>query len=506
VNIVKADNSLISAPKKTFEPESVTDMSVDLHASKTTWEYTSHSGTTFTMSTTISVIHGNWMSILSMTCQSDSSESLALPVGSSHLAYPSIFFPESSRLVMLTGRYLQIWRLEGGTSLEQFELELVWVLQEEDEVRHPSSDICVRNIRCARGNTSGTQIELSLTSPAWFRRLRRLPDDPYERNEATITIPVSESDTLSISEEYRVRQGIRGVVDMYMNGDSKCQKRAIQYLRTLVRPCSANPISCIVTLCRLWKSGEKTYFEQIMSDLLPVDKITWVPNTNGDESANPLAILIKRAETEPNTIGVAKVIMEYCVSHANSARNLSFLAPIFESMNDVMTLFPHEALQCLSRIAFIPVKERSYVIDNHTIVHPPRVRLDFWRTYKKPLYKTKDPIMHLNVSPKKPDPSNDKFTHPVFMASFDALWFYHSKEAKFGHSGATGSRTTEWTPPTIDEPDQPAEVKKATRSKSLLFTLLHSLNPIGNMYVECYDFNLEFFDNPAIAALVDYKW
>jgi hypothetical protein len=86
------------------------------------------------------------------------------------------------------------------------------------------------------------------------------------------------------------------------------------------------------------------------------------------------------------------------------------------------------------------------------------------------------------------------------------LWFYHSKEAKFGHSGATGSRTTEWTPPTIDEPDQPAEVKKATRSKSLLFTLLHSLNPIGNMYVECYDFNLEFFDNPAIAALVDYKW
>ncbi|KAK3809509.1 MAG: hypothetical protein J3Q66DRAFT_391765 [Benniella sp.] len=342
VNIMRADNSLISAPKKTFEPESVTDMSVDLHASKTTWEYTSHSGTTFTMSTTISVIHGNWMSILSMTCQSDSSESLALPVGSSHLAYPSIFFPESSRLVMVTGRYLQIWRLEGGTTPEQFELELVWVLQEEDEVRHPSSDICVRNIRRARGNTSGTQIELSLTSPAWFRRLRRLPDDPYERNEATITIPVSESDTLSIPEEYRVRHGIRGVVDMYMNGDSKCQKRAIQYLRTLVRPCSAHPISCIVTLCRLWKSGEKTYFEQIISELLPVDKITWVPNTNGDESANPLAILIKRAETEPNTIGVAKVIMEYCVSHANSARNLSFLAPIFESMNDLMTLFPHE--------------------------------------------------------------------------------------------------------------------------------------------------------------------
>jgi hypothetical protein len=429
-------------------------------------------------------------------------ETLAVPVGSSHISYPTIFIPETSRLIFVAGRYLQIWRLEGGATAEPFELELMWALQEEDESKHPSSDICLREVYGAKANPTGDQLLLYMRPPIWFRRLKQLPQDNHTVFSETLTIPVSQSDTLSVPEEYRVRQGIRGVVDMYMNGDSGCQKRAINYLKTLVRPSLVNPTSCIVTLCRLWKSEERMYFEQIMSDLLPMDQVTWIPDTNADETANPLAILLKRAETEPNTIGVAKVLMDYCASHANSSRNLSFLAPVFDSLHGVMKLFPEEALECINRMAFIPAKERSFVIDNHTIVHPPRFRLKFWTTYKRPLCKTENPIMHLSVSPKKPDPTNDKFTNPVFMASFDALWFYHNKEAKFRHSGATGKRATEsWARPTQED-----GIKKVTRRKSLYYTLMHALHPASKMDVECYDFNLEFFDNPAIAALVDYKW
>ncbi|KAF9361019.1 hypothetical protein BGX26_006571 [Mortierella sp. AD094] len=537
VNIIKMSTEVVSTPdSRNYDQRAMRNIQVETFTHSNTQEYTSNSGAKFSLATSVSVIQGNWMTILKITRNASlgggacSEKSLTIPLGSSHSLYFRIYMPESSRLVIVTGRYLQVWKLlDGADSKEAAELQFIWALV-TDTTSHRIADICIRKVSSAMADDRGEQFTMTLQPPQWFRRLKMLPRDNAS-NVETITYPVSGADSLYIFEGIRVILGIRGAVDMYVDGDADCQRAIIRYLTTLVRPSPENTVSCVVTLCQCWNHEDRVYFERIMADLLPSDTVTWVPNA-ADSSKDttvkrygyddPLAILLKTAETQPAAIGVAKVIMDYCVNHANSSKNLAFLSPIFGSMHEVMTLFPEEALECLSRIAFIPAKQRSYIIDNHIIVHPPTFRLQFWKPVQKLLCNTVDPIMQLHVSPTKPDSSNDKFTHPVFMASFDALWFYHDMAASTSvnrsvtmTSGRKKGESTEiemtrmMTASTMI--GTTATTTKPMRT-SWWKTLYHmvmlklKLQTKSKMYVECYDFNLEFFDNPAIAALVAYKW
>ncbi|KAF8931704.1 hypothetical protein BGZ58_007463 [Dissophora ornata] len=531
VNIIRMDSKMIGAPEpRRFKDSLLTRASVDQIAQWANHTYTSSSGDTFNLSATTSVIRGRWMTVLTMKFtnpqyDSGSLSRLTIPLGTSHITYPTLFLGASSRLAIVTGRYLQVWKLSSATASDNniAELELVWALQEEDEKKHKLSDICQRLVQCAyMDHESGAQFLIELQPARWWRRLKQMPIEPAREHIEVVTVPCSANDTLSVSLEYRVRQGIRGAVDMYISGAPACQKAVARYLRSLIRPSDENPVSSIVTLCKFWKHQQKSYFEKIMADLLPKTEITWIPETNAgkrDKEQDPLAILMKIAETQPAAIGVAKVIMHYCVSHANSSRNLSFLAPIFGSMHDVMNMFPEEALECLSRMAFIPAKDRSYIIDNHVIVPPPTLRLQFWRPAQK-LSETREPIMQLCVSPTRPDPSNDKFTLPVFMASFDAIWFYNNdgdsdsdgdgesdgeSDGDGYRDGRTLSRALATTTKTTDGE---AIVGKSEMSRwKILFHMIRLKSTLqSKMFVECYDFNLEFFENPAIAALVAYKW
>ncbi|KAF9115492.1 hypothetical protein BGX27_007621 [Mortierella sp. AM989] len=532
-NIMKIGSDVISAPEtKPYDERSMIDISVENFSHSNSQEYTSSSGVVFSLVTSVSVIHGNWMTVLKITRKSNTEasggdgveRSLEIPLGSSHALYSSIYMPKSSRLVIIIGRYLQIWKLlDGADSKHVAELELIWAFQVDDS-KQRIVDICIRQVSSAVADSDGTNFAMILRPPQWFRRLKELPRNSANGNLETIAWPVSEIDTLSISEEYRVAHGIRGAVDMYIDGNDDCRRSVVQYLKTLVRPSPKNTISCIVTLCHYWSPEDRTYFEQMMSELLPADQITWVPNATDSSKdmtisryghEDPLAFLLKMAETQPAAIGVAKVIMDYCVNHANSSKNLTFLSPIFGSMREVMTLFPEEALECLSRIAFIPAKQRSYIIDNHIIVHPPKFRLQFWKPVQQQLCDTIDPIMQLHVTPTKPNASNDKFTHPVFMASFDALWSYHDvahtpmDENVVAASKDKGTSTRiEITPaPALQSLEAaPSTPVRPSWLTTLYYMILYKLRFRSKMYVECYDFNLEFFENPAIAALIAYKW
>ncbi|KAI1316196.1 hypothetical protein EDD11_010368, partial [Mortierella claussenii] len=556
VNIIKMDSDVINAPgTPTFRDRLMIKAPVEQFTHSVTLEYTSRFHTPFIMNTSVAVVHGNWLTVatlarknanterpaLSSSSSSRSSptntstkttapgsKTLSIPLGSSHAVYSSIFLSASSRLILVTGRYLQIWKLIPGTdtgSTEVAELELFWALQADEAYRHRSTDLCIRKVSAGITDTEGTQFVLELQPATWYRRLKQLPQDSMHSTIQNVSVPISKMDTLSITEEYRISQGIRGAVDMYVDGDATCQKAVIEYLKKLVRPSPQNPRSCIVTLCHFWTPEERVYFEKILKALLLPSKITWIPDINTSvlsKRQDPLAILMETARTQPSAIGVAKVIMDYCASHANSSRNLSFLTPIFGSMREVMTMFPEEALECLGQIAFIPAKQRSYIIDNHLIAHPPKFRLQFWKkTEHLPLSKIVDPIMQLHLSPSKSNPSNDRFTHPVFMASFDALWFYYDTakdkdgdsgqeeeemDEKGGDAKASGGEGLISAKTAAAATASAAGAAKTTWWKSLYYMILIKLYLRSRMYVKCYDFNLDFFDNPAIAALVEYKW
>jgi len=153
-----------------------------------------------------------------------------------------------------------------------------------------------------------------------------------------------------------------------------------------------------------------------------------------------------------------------------------------------MKLYPDEAFRYPSRIAFIPVMHRSYLLDNCVVVLPPRAHWKFWKSGPVPLHKLKDQVFQLRISSKEPDPNNEKFTHPVFMATFDALWHRQDPDGTHQESGNNES------------------MGKTTWLKALFRMILHKMQPRSHTFVKAYNFSIEFYDNPAIAALVAYKW
>ncbi|KAG0277251.1 hypothetical protein BGZ95_006257 [Linnemannia exigua] len=452
--------------------------------------YYSQDNEPFTLMSDQTYVSGEVVHILKVGLGTDYQEmtdTMVLTMGKS-LEHRIFWMQETSQLFLVNEGYLYSWTLSNNSGRVATLDRAIRFL--DDDPTHPKDRpfTDMLNVKICE-HACRYRIEFKATS--WWNNAVGLIRAPPGAPSNILTFPKSAADTFHTSQEFRDEMGVLGLIQMYHYSDSDSKDDIIRFLKYRIRPSRENPVSCLVTLCRAWKSDNRSALEKIMAELLPPKYITWIPDPHEDKSTEPLAILLEIAQTRPRVIGVAKVVMKYCVSHANRSKNLAFLSPLFGSMHEVMELYPEEALECMGRIAFIPVKNRAYIIDNHTLALPPRLRLRFWEPRTKPLVKTNDPIMQFHFTGEKADSSNDGFTRPVFMASFDALWYYKDQQQtelkKDGFQAASNTATTTWW-------------------KTLYHMVRLKCHVLMPAVVECYDFNLEFFDNPAIGALVDYKW
>ncbi|KAG0246546.1 hypothetical protein BGX31_000997 [Mortierella sp. GBA43] len=413
---------------------------------------------------------------------------MLVPAGLDYGDTSGFFIPATSQLVCLAENHLIIWTLSADGA-RVCELDTIWKVQ--DLPGSLPTDHIARQIDAAFVCEHGRDLRINLSKPKVYRPSLNYREIPCMGREETFTMPISAEDTVNSTEEYRNVQGIVYLMTIWGNGNAECGEAIVDYLKNRIRPSPKLPISSLETICRAWRLGNRNLVESIVDRLLPNDRITWVPDSKLTKEHDPLAIMLDHANENPIAVKVAKIIMNYCVVRANKSKNLAFLAPLFGSLYTVMDLFPEEALEHLGRIAYIPVKNRSFILDNHILVHEPKFRLQFWEPNVEPLSKTKNPIMQLHVTEDKPDETIKSFTRPVFSASFDALW--HHKDAKLlgtseeAKAEASDTVTTTWW-------------------KTLYLLIMLNLRLRTTTYVECYEFNIEFFDNPAIAALVAYKW
>jgi hypothetical protein len=399
-----------------------------------------------------------------------------------------VWVRETSQLFIVNEGYLYTWTLS-NVSINVATLDRVVKFLDHDPAHR--KDICITDVLNVKMCEHACQYAIEIRPIYWpTNNASTYVRQPAGTPNSTLTFPKSATDTFKTTQDYRDEMGILGLIQLYRCGDRDFKDELIRFLKNRIRPSRDNPISCLATLCRAWNSDDRLVLEQIMAELLPPRYITWIPDPHEDKSTDPLAILLDIAQKQSGVFGIAKVVMKYCVSHANRSKNLAFLSPIFGSMHKVMELYPEEALECMSRIAFIPVKNRAYIIDNHTLALPPRPRLTFWEPRTKLLVRTNEPIMQFNFTGAKADSSNDGFTRPVFMASFDALWYYRdqqqTKKKQDGFQAASNTASTTWW-------------------KTLYHMLRLKCHINMPTVVECYDFDL-FYDNPAIDALVAYKW
>ncbi|KAF9984201.1 hypothetical protein BGZ75_004222 [Mortierella antarctica] len=247
-------------------------------------------------------------------------------------------------------------------------------------------------------------------------------DYPDSYRPQVLTFPKAAGETFLASEQYRYEKGVASLIDTYADSDLVIKGAIIRFLIDRIPP-SPKYSSSLVILCRSWKYVNRTILEEVITNLLPAIHITWIPKIGATKNEDPLSILLETAKRIPSVLGVSNIIVGYCVNQAFEFKNLSFLSPFLQNLQNFVALFPDEARIYLSRIAYFSVSDRwrDYVVEHSIVLHPPWYSIQFWTTPSE----SNDRVMQLQTTMTRPRTKAATFTRPIYVAAFDALWHYN---------------------------------------------------------------------------------
>ncbi|KAK3841446.1 MAG: hypothetical protein J3R72DRAFT_156311 [Linnemannia gamsii] len=463
-------------------------------------------------------------------------KSMFLPLGDTSASFRGFYLPEPSKLVIFAEGYMKIWKLS-STAAHICQLDYIWGSLSYEPER--SADYCHRPLIKAWACRHGTSMKFHLGKRVWYKNHIVVDGDPRSNLYDILTVPPQQKgETVMTTEAERLEYGIFSLIDIYGYGDSSCKDDIVRYLLTCIRPSTVNKTSCLVPLCNAWSTKNQEYLTRLVSEILPKKDITWIPDPKAAKSMDPLAALLAVAKYKRSVIVLVRVLVEYCFAHTIGFKNLTFLSPLFASMPGIMEFYREDALEYIGRIAYIPTNHPTYIWKNH-------VRCQKIAPFRFPLWSyirrvwisgldirrdaSSNSIMQFKYKMNKSvEDIEEDIEIPVFMATFDALWFYRDREEDsrkqiqggyacgkgeggglmkgVSKKGSVGGRQL-----LSRRMSTNAFGEGLTQDKSIWWRVLSPL-VLGKLLfypppiIECYDFSLEFLDNPAIAALVTFKW
>ncbi|KAH7058252.1 hypothetical protein BKA57DRAFT_433313 [Linnemannia elongata] len=218
----------------------------------------------------------------------------------------------------------------------------------------------------------------------------------------------------------------------------------------------------------------------------------WIPSYNMNRGNNPILTLLNKANKHPEVFELAKILIDYCIRQAKFEKDPHFLLPIqqcLQELTDPKKPYSEVTLELFRELAYLPARGRKYILDRHSIAHPYEIRLQFWKSNPKGLHQHQSQVLNLTV-PRAVHPPKNNFTRDFYLATFDMLWIKTDSDL---------ARTE--------------DLARSEGSKSvfswpiaLKSVILHALWVNHNPRIQCHPFETGTLDNPAIAALVEYKW
>ncbi|KAF9406265.1 hypothetical protein BGZ94_003177, partial [Podila epigama] len=233
------------------------------------------------------------------------------------------------------------------------------------------------------------------------------------------------------------------------------------------------------------KAVYERYLELADSILQTPGNVRWVPRTKYTPGGNPLSILLKKTQSQPLVMDIAIRIMEWCQKHAEREQRLEYLYYILECMPELVKHHRTEALRITRWFAYFHVADRKYTIQHHAVAMPPSISR-LWRSKGPDIFDCRHPLLQFHYNPNIPEPKNDYFTEDVFVAPFTLLW-----SAENPH----GQRRS-----------QDRQEHKPGPLMRIVHFAMYQLNPFGGTFVHSHNYKLEMLNNPAIEALIQYKW
>ncbi|KAF9907220.1 hypothetical protein EC991_011210 [Linnemannia zychae] len=296
-------------------------------------------------------------------------------------------------------------------------------------------------------------------------------------------------------DTYGFLNGVLDLQQMYESAGSTLKKDIIRYVGEGINMYPDPNVlkeSIVPYLCSKWTPDNHVYVLAFITALLESSNGRWVPLVNMPDTVNPIRIMLDHASTHPKAIAVAEVIIKYCIRLAKEDKDPHFLEPVRHCLHDLTDPkkpYSEVALKTLRGFGYFPARARRVILEYHAIAHPHELRWNFWRPNTRGLHQYKDQVLHLTPKPTVNAPKGN-FTRDLFTASFDLLW----------HK----------TGPEVEPSEEPTDEVKSTTIFSwpmaFISVIRRKLRLTHNATVECHSFEIEALDNPALAALVEYKW
>ncbi|OAQ28224.1 hypothetical protein K457DRAFT_156392 [Linnemannia elongata AG-77] len=263
----------------------------------------------------------------------------------------------------------------------------------------------------------------------------------------------------------------------------------------------------------------------------------WIPQTNMKISDNPLVKFFQASNHLPELTRIITVVMEYYLQQARIHKDPCFVQLVTQALSFIMraegsnhvavSRILHEvSMRTLREAAFIPVRDHLFVFKHHVLAR------SLSSYFPDVFCDNEEKVMHLVVKEEKERKAStqesvdqetsdlektdsegrvrgdiheaarkdldciesSRFKYDVFVAPMDLLWGPYKNDGII---------------------DDPYEKESHCSSRLAIFhsyrraffpLLWLKLMPNAKPFIKCHDWDHQTFDNPAIAALVEYKW
>ncbi|KAG0373931.1 hypothetical protein BGX24_011054, partial [Mortierella sp. AD032] len=281
---------------------------------------------------------------------------------------------------------------------------------------------------------------------------------------------------LHISNPDAFLDGIVRLVEIFKDADEMTKCAIIRYTERHINQCldpENDSVEILTHLCASWSAGFHEHLLAFIRALFGSPSFRWVPKPTMNQESNPILILIGRLKDNLYVLDIVEVMINYCIHLVKVDSDLHFLGPITQSLRIALEFQGVDSgvfARILRSFAYFPAREYNFAVDHHAVADPP-----FDSNKKKMLHECKDPVLELSAKPIVVQ-INKRLTPRLYVASLDMLWSYEEIPI---------SKKKHW----------------AFIQQALLFLTFTS-----KKRCVCHPFELEDLDNPAIVALVRYKW
>jgi hypothetical protein len=332
--------------------------------------------------------------------------------------------------------------------------------------------------------------------------------------------------TSNATIEYMI--GVAYLPLIFENSEDFVRKEIIHYIVS-----KAHNINNLVQyVCKEWDSSIHRPAVKLWEALLEYRDGGWIQGCDMAKESNPIFQFLRLTEKEPKALELAEVFINYYLRQAKLEKDPHFLLPIrqcLQELTDPKKPYSETTLKLLRGLAYFPIPDRNNLVSHHWIAHSFRLRWRFWGPNPGGLDQYTDQVLHSTKEPAISSPKNS-FARNIYMATFDMLWIKSAPRpspkrrilqkirekldlapASYNRGGTPEDNGTTNRGLPANAASHPSNnLSYMSFLKTLLYALIFSyLRVYGldiNETVKCYPFKLEALDNPAISALVKYKW